>query len=78
MAVSADDRERMRQLAEHLRRAETDDEPHPVVRRLHIAAANRWRLAHGIAELREEDEYDPPELELYKRARALGLSGRRS
>jgi hypothetical protein len=67
----------MRRLAAHFRDAETDEEPDGDVRRLRIDAANRWRVAHGIAELREEDEDEPPELELYRRARAVGLSGRR-
>jgi|GEM_PF-7077515 len=67
----------MRRLAVHFRDAETDEEPDADIRRLRIEAANRWRVAHGIPELREEDEDEPAELELYRRARAIGLSGHR-
>ena len=61
-------------LADAFREAETDEEPSDQVRELRIAVANRWRSAHGIPALHEEDEDEPPELELYRRARALGLS----
>jgi hypothetical protein len=77
MAVSRSDRERMRRLAELFQEAETDEEPDSEGRRARIEAANRWRLAHGIAELQDDDADEPPELELYRRARALGLSGHR-
>jgi hypothetical protein len=53
---------RMRRLAAHFRDAETDHEPEPDVRRLRIDAANRWRAAHGIARLHEEDEEESPGL----------------
>ena len=49
----------MRRLAVHFREAETDEEPDADVRQLRIDAANRWRIAHGIAELRPENK--PPE-----------------
>jgi hypothetical protein len=78
MDVSASDREWMHRVAAQFGEAETDDKPDEETRRARIADANRWRLAHGIAPLREEDQVDPPELELYRRARALGLGDSRS
>ena len=74
MAVSRADRERMRRLTDLFREAETADEPSVPERQARIAAANRWRVAHGIAELQEDDADEPAELQLYRRARALGLS----
>jgi hypothetical protein len=60
VGVSDADKERMRRLAVHFRDAETDEEPDPDVRRLRIDAANRWRVAHGINELCDEDEDELP------------------
>ena len=64
----------MARLVEALGQAETDEEPSPATRERRIAAANEWRAAHGIPPLRDDE--DPPELELFRRARALGLSQR--
>ena len=76
VVVSSSDKERMARLADAFKEAETDDEPDPAAREALIAAANRWRVAHGIPELEDADA-DPPELELYRRARALGLGEHR-
>jgi len=67
----------MRRIVVAFEEAETDDEPSDATRRALIADANRWRLAHGITPLREEADTEPPELELYRRARALGLGDSR-
>jgi hypothetical protein len=63
----------MARLAEAFRTAETDEPLSGAKLQAAIAAANRWRVAHGIPELEDADASDPPELELYRRARALGL-----
>jgi hypothetical protein len=75
MAVSPDDRARMERLTHWLREVETDEAPSEETLALRIAAANEWRARHDIPPLRDDD--DPPELELFRRARALGLGDRR-
>lgn len=64
----------MERLNDRLREAETDEEPSEDARRARIAAANEWRAEHAIPPLRDDDE--TPELELFRRARALGLRQR--
>jgi hypothetical protein len=66
----------MRRVAVRLAEIETDEEPTADRRELLIRSANRWRADHGISPLKDELG-DPPELELYRRARALGLGHRR-
>lgn len=73
VAVSRSDKERMARLVEAFRAAETDDAPSTSELRAYATAANQWRVAHGIPEFENPDDTDPPELELYRRARALGL-----
>ena len=77
MAVSPADKERMARLTQHLRQAETDLEPATDARAARIDAANAWREAHGRPPLVEDTDDEPPELELFRRARALGIGDRR-
>jgi hypothetical protein len=76
MKVSDEDRRRMQRLARELELIETDDIPDEATMRVRIAAANEWRARHGIPALEEVDA-NPPELEFYRYARAIGLSRRR-
>lgn len=61
----------MAQIARDLAAIEVDASDSHVVPPRTLAAINAARAAHGIPPLAEEE--DPPELELYRRARALGL-----
>jgi hypothetical protein len=70
------ERHHFRRLEPAFRDAETDEEPSPAGRRRRIADANRRRAERGIPPLRDDPE-DPPELALYRRARALGRRRRR-
>ena len=56
--------------------AESNEAPDSEQRTRLIADANRRRADRGIRPLRVDAE-DPPEMALYRRARALGLSRRR-
>ena len=73
--VSERDRERMAAIAASAKRVERNDEPDPAAVAATVAWANGDRARRGIAPLAPTDER--PELELYRRARALGLSRRR-
>ena len=70
MAIQAD-RVHMLRLAPAFEEAETDEEPSPEFHRRRVAEANQRRRGLGIAPLRDDPE-DPPELALYRRARAVG------
>jgi hypothetical protein len=78
--VSEEDKRRMRRLAEDLKEAESDELVQGEALRELIEWANGMRAKVGIPPLETDDpDGDPPELELYRRARALGMvrSGRR-
>lgn len=68
--ASEADRAHMQRLAPAFEEAETDEEPSPEVHARRVAEANRRRALRGIAPLRDDPE-DPPELALYRRARAV-------
>jgi len=69
--VSSRDRAFFERLAPVFAEAETDEVPSDEVRRRRIAEINRARVAAGGEPLADEPP-EPPELELYRRARALG------
>ena len=75
VTVSAEDRRRFERQVAALREEENDDEGTPEWRASVIAWANRERAKRGDPPLKEWWE-DKGELELHKRARALGLLGR--
>jgi hypothetical protein len=62
----------MMRLARDLESIETDDDAAGDALATAIHAANADRRSRGAAPLRETE--DPPEQELYRRARALGLA----
>jgi hypothetical protein len=70
--VSSADRERFARQVAALADADTNDEGAPAWRRAMVDASNRRRAARGIPPLLEWWEAKG-ELELYERARALGL-----
>lgn len=71
--VSDRDRAMFARQAAALATEENDDEGTPEYRAAVIASANAWRTAHGIAPLVEDWWNHQPELDLYRRARTLGL-----
>lgn len=75
MVVSDRDRRKMSSISRDLKLAETDEEPSDDRRREILAWANADRARRGLPALSEEDRADPPEEELYRRARALGMVG---
>ena len=80
MVVTSSDKERrawLARMAAAFKDVETDAAPSPDELEVSIAAANRWRRAHGIPELEDDDATEPSELELFRRARALGLGEHR-
>jgi hypothetical protein len=70
-AVNELNRAFFKRLAPAFKEAETDELPSEEGSRQRIADANAARIAAGREPLREEPE-GPPELNLYRRARALG------
>lgn len=76
--VTEEDKRRMRVLARDLKEAEVDTLVEGDALRALVEEANAWRAEHGIPPLDiGSDEDDPPELELYRRARELGMVRRR-
>lgn len=62
----------MRSLAASLREAEVHEHGTPEERAAVLAFVNQLWAGTGTPAL--EDEEEPPELELYRRARALGMA----
>ncbi len=60
--VSDEEKARFRRQVESLREAELDEQPP-------VEVVKELRAAHG----EPDTDDDPPELELYRRARALGM-----
>lgn len=78
--VTKEDRRRMRVLARDLAEVETDVPLEGRALRALVSQANAWREQRGIQPLDVgSDEDDPPESELYRRAKRLGMvrAGRR-
>ena len=71
MSVSDRDRERMARLSRSLRLVESHTPASRDQRRWFRAWANPRRIEIGLPPLEEEDE--PPEVDLVRRARARGL-----
>jgi hypothetical protein len=71
--VSAEDRRRMKRLAEDLKEAEIDTSVEGEALRELIRWANEGRRKAGIAPLETREKDDIPEQGLYDRARALGM-----
>jgi hypothetical protein len=71
--VGAADKARMRRQAEDLGAIDTD-EPGTVERRRELLEGlNAMRIADGSESFTDEDE-EPPELEFFRRAKALGMA----
>lgn len=75
MPVRPCDRRHLDRISRDLTALERHDEPSPEVRQRAVDRANRDRLARNRAPLQDDEE--PPESELYRRARALGLGSSR-
>lgn len=71
--MSEADRERMRRQAADLAEADTDDPGTVARRRALLDGVNAMRVSDGAAPFADEDE-EPPELEFFRRARALGMA----
>lgn len=72
--VTEEDKRRMRVLARDLEETEVDTLIEGEDLRRLVESANAWRAERGIPPLDVgSDEDDPPELELYRRAEALGM-----
>lgn len=71
--VSEADKAKMRSLAASLREAEVHGPGSPSEHRRMLALVNAIRAEAGAAPF-ADDEEEPHELELYRRARALGMA----
>lgn len=71
--VSAHDRSAFARQVATLQQFENDDQGTAEWRSGVIARANAWRATHGIDPLVEDWWNHQPELDLYRRARTLGL-----
>ncbi len=69
--VAKRERDRLAAQVRDLRRVEQSEEAPPDAIRRTVDEANEYRTRHGRPPLAEHD--DPPEAQLYARARALGL-----
>ena len=63
----------MRRQAQSLAESETDDPGTVAHRRAVLDGLNAMRASDGVEPFADEDE-EPPELEFFRRARALGMA----